>query len=93
MCEILDTPAGGQLSPLISHILHVVVAERKTQSDSDVSKHKKLLLCTYLNCLKRASDKLRVPSITFPLIGSGQCVCIVGMCVCVCVCERVGIPT
>ena len=72
VCEIFDTPAGGQLSPLVSHVLHVAVAERNDQSGSAVSKHRKLLLCTYLNCLKHASEKLHLSSITFPLIGAGQ---------------------
>ncbi|XP_070206616.1 serine-rich adhesin for platelets-like [Littorina saxatilis] len=70
VCEVVDSPAGGHLSPLISHVLHVTVPETSVQSESDVRTHKKLLLCTYLNCLKHASEKLGLSSVAFPLIGS-----------------------
>lgn len=70
VCQIVDTPAGGHLCPLISHVLHVVAPEAATTSASDVAAQRKLLLCTYLNCLKHASEKLALTSLGFPLIGS-----------------------
>ncbi|KAK7477405.1 hypothetical protein BaRGS_00031381, partial [Batillaria attramentaria] len=72
VCEVLDTPSGGRLPQLTSHVLHVVVpGAGNTKDSNDFGKQRKLLLCTYLNCLKHASEKLRLQSIAFPLVGAG----------------------
>ncbi|XP_076472585.1 uncharacterized protein LOC143301987 [Babylonia areolata] len=77
VCEVLDTPAGGRLPALISHILHVVVPQETDASSSTTAscgiQQRKMLLCTYINCLKHASEKLGLPSLGLPLIGADTC--------------------
>ncbi|KAL8564959.1 hypothetical protein ACOMHN_019862 [Nucella lapillus] len=73
VCEVLDTPAGGRLPPLISHVLHVVAPQTDSTSAGGMRQHRKLLLCTYLNCLKHTSEKLGLSSLGLPLIGEDSC--------------------
>lgn len=72
VCEVWDTPAGGRLPQLTSHVLHVVVpCTGSSEGSGNLTKWRKLLLCTYVNCLKHASEKLHLQTIAFPLLGAG----------------------
>ena len=67
--QVFDTEASGALVGAVAHVLHVPtpgwIVESEIQSCND-------LLKTYLSCLNFASDRLRLGSIAFPLIGTGE---------------------
>ncbi|KAH3707794.1 hypothetical protein DPMN_067210 [Dreissena polymorpha] len=75
---VMHTVAGGRLRPNVKHVIHAVgpVWNVLNQDDKCMSQ----LTMTFLNALKYGNEKLRVTSISFPLISSGIFGCPVEVC-------------
>ena len=70
--DVILTSAGGELHKNVKHILHTVGPIWTEDLKQDVGAFQ--LTNTFLNCLKKA-NKLKLSSITFPAVSTGELVC------------------
>lgn len=65
---VMHTAAGGSLSEKVGFVIHTA-GPTWSEDDSEHCTH--LLVCTYINCLQYADQKLWVQSLATPLISAG----------------------